>query len=127
MATPGRGLHFIKDPQDIRMGEESTPEVPTDAAPEVTEEQDKPAEDVEAPLDPPCMDLSDFKPKVDHFEQIHALGEEGSIPGAPNFRQVKDFPVFGCAQPTEDGMMKVLAMAPKGADDKPAKTIWFNM
>ena len=34
------------------------------------------------------MDLSDFKPKVDHFEQIHALGEEGSIPGAPNFRQV---------------------------------------
>ena len=40
---------------------------------------------------------------------------------------VSDFPVFGCAQPTEEGLVKVLEMAPKGSDDKPAKTIWFNM
>ena len=34
------------------------------------------------------MDLTDFKPKVDHFEEIHALGDANRIIGAPNFRLV---------------------------------------
>ena len=34
------------------------------------------------------MDLSDYKPKVDHFEQLHALGQENVVVGAHNFRQV---------------------------------------
>ena len=34
------------------------------------------------------MDLSFFKAKVDHFEEIHALGEENMVNGAPNLRQV---------------------------------------
>ena len=34
------------------------------------------------------MDLTDYKPKVDHFEQIHALGKDNVVLGAPNFRQV---------------------------------------
>ena len=34
------------------------------------------------------MDLTDFKPKVDHFQEIHALGPDNVVPGAPNFRQV---------------------------------------
>ena len=29
-----------------------------------------------------------FKVKVDHFEGIQMLGEENSLEGAPNFRQV---------------------------------------
>ena len=39
------------------------------------------------------MDLSDYKPKVDHFEQLHALGQENVVVGAHNFRQV-DFRIL---------------------------------
>ena len=48
------------------------------------------AEQVEAvkPLEPACLDLTDYKPKVDHFENIHVLTEEEKVEGAPNFRQV---------------------------------------
>ena len=91
------------------------------------------------------MDLTDYKPKVDHFENINCL-QEGKVDGAPNFRQVtgtglyqlrescssyllkiRDFPVFGCAQPTEDGFKKVLDQIPKGSDEQQMKIIWFNM
>ena len=73
------------------------------------------------------MDLTDYKPKVDHFENIHCLPEEGKIEGAPNFRQIRDFPVFGSAQPTEAGFKNVLEQIPKGTDDQQTKIIWFNM
>lgn len=53
------------------------------------ENEDQVVDEVEVkPLDPPCMDLTDYKPKVDHFENIHGLSEQGKIDGAPNFRQV---------------------------------------
>ena len=34
------------------------------------------------------LDLGQLKLKVDHFAQLHVLGPEKSIAGAPNFRQV---------------------------------------
>jgi len=105
------------------MSEDKSSEMPKEASPEDLE----PIEDKEPPLEPACMDLNDYRPKVDHFENLHALGQEKVIIGAPNFRQVKDFPVFGCAQPTEEGFLKALEKVPKGSDGKPAKTIWFNM
>ena len=68
---------------------------------------------------------------MDHFDGIHALPEEAAIlEGAPNFRQVTrgflggawgmlhplqvmGFPVFGCAQPTEEGL-RLIALVSKG-------------
>ena len=40
-------------------------------------------------LEPACLDLTDYKPKVDHFENIHVLPAEEKLDGAPNFRQVR--------------------------------------
>ncbi len=54
------------------------------------------------------MDLSDCRLKVDHFDQMHGLGEEMRLEGAPNFRQLTGFPIFGTGQPTEEGFKKVL-------------------
>lgn len=68
-----------------------------------------------------------YKVKVDHFEGIHMLGEENSFEGAPNFRQIAGFPIFGCAQPTAEGLGKVLEKVSKGSAEKAAKTVWFNM
>ena len=34
------------------------------------------------------IDMSQFRVKVDHFQGVHTLGEEGALAGAPNFRQV---------------------------------------
>ena len=45
-------------------------------------------EEAAKPLEPACLDLTDYKPKVDHFENIHVLKEEENVEGAPNFRQV---------------------------------------
>lgn len=74
------------------------------------------------------MDLTTYKLKVDHFEGIHGFGEEvEKIEGAPNFRQVAGFPVYGSAQPTEGGFKKVMEKLPKGTTEKPIKTIWYNM
>ena len=41
----------------------------------------------EEALTPPCIDLSEYKLKIDHFDQMHVLGEE-KVDGAHNFRQV---------------------------------------
>ena len=38
--------------------------------------------------------------------------------GAPNFRQVAGFPIFGCAQPTEEGFKNILEKVPKGSEEK---------
>jgi hypothetical protein len=86
------------------MGEVGVTDVPAEAPLAPTEDQGENVESVETPLEPPCekciwlllairiyflgMDLTDYKPKVDHFEQIHALGKENVVLGAPNFRQV---------------------------------------
>ena len=65
------------------------PAAPAGADPEEPGAGAEEAEEVAAPLAPACMDLTEYKPKVDHFENIHTLAEEGKIEGAPNFRQVK--------------------------------------
>ena len=39
-------------------------------------------------LNPPCIDLTEYKLKIDHFDQMHVLEEEGKLEGAENFRQV---------------------------------------
>ena len=44
-------------------------------------------EDLEV-LNPPCIDLTEYKLKIDHFDQMHVLDEEGKVEGAENFRQV---------------------------------------
>ena len=113
---------------------------PGDAAPADQEEIKE--EVAEEPLEPACMDLTDYKPKVDHFENIHVLSDEGKIDGAPNFRQVliismknvlksdfkiKDFPVFGSAQPTEEGFKNIVEKVRKECENKDTKMIWFNM
>ena len=35
------------------------------------------------------LDLTDYLLKIDHFDKMHVLKDEGKIDGAPNFRQVK--------------------------------------
>ncbi len=37
----------------------------------------------------PCVDLGGHALKIDHFEQMHELGKDNYLPGAPNFRRVK--------------------------------------
>ena len=49
---------------------------------EETVEEQQPAGDSNS------IDLAQYKVKVDHFEGIHLLKEEGFLEGAPNFRQV---------------------------------------
>jgi len=63
----------------------------------------------ENPLPTPCMDLTEFPPKIDFFDNIHALDENAeNIEGCANYRQVNGFPIFGVAQPTDTGFSKVL-------------------
>ena len=64
-------------------------------------------------LPPACLDLSDYKLKIDHFDQMHVLNDESKVEGAENFRQVAGFPVIGTAQPSEEGFLKVLDKLPK--------------
>jgi len=77
-------------------------------------------------LTPACIDLTEYKLKIDHFDQMHVLGED-KVEGAQNFRQVAGFPVFGTAQPTEEGFIKAMEKLPKGTDEQPITTIWYNM
>merc|ERR1719266_2886918 len=85
---------------------------------------------------------------------MHMLPGENveKLEGAPNFRQVAGFPIFGVGQPTEEGFFKVLektkaplmpaanpeaptdpAPVPAPAEgeapvsDDPPRAIWFNM
>jgi len=86
--------------------------------------EDKPSE---ANENSEGLNMTDYKLKIDHFDQVHVLGPDSIVEGAPNFRQVSGFPIFGCAQPTEAGFMKVLEKVPRGTEEKPVKTIWYNM
>ncbi len=45
-------------------------------------------ESEEEQLKPPCIDLSDYKLKIDHFDQMHVLTDENRLEGSDNFRQV---------------------------------------
>lgn len=46
--------------------------------------------------------------KFDHFENIHRLSSGVKFDGAPNFRQVPGYNVFGTGQPTQKGFHRVL-------------------
>lgn len=65
--------------------------------------------------------------KFDHFENIHRLPKEQlTIDGAPNFRQVPGYLVFGTGQPTKLGFMNALEYLLIG--DTGAKSVlWTNM
>jgi len=111
---------------------EGTPETPEEAkkeevvAGEGEEKKDVEAKvEVEEPDDTP-VDLSEFWVKPDQFKGIHLLDEKHEkIEGAPNFRQITGFPVYGTGQPTEEGMVGILNKAKEGKDG--AKIIWFSM
>ncbi|TRY73849.1 hypothetical protein TCAL_07887 [Tigriopus californicus] len=71
--------------------------------------------------------LHECRFKSDHFQNLHLLSKEGRIDGAPNFRQVKGFPVYGTAQPLIRGFENVLDKVNHGSETKANKVIWFNM
>merc|ERR1719397_1972529 len=59
---------------------------------------------------------------------MHMLGPEGRVEGAANFRKVNGFPVYGTAQPTEEGFMNVLTKLAADAPDKAEeKVTWYIM
>ena len=64
--------------------------------------------------------------KYDHFENIHRLDAKlPSYEGAPNFRQVPGYLVFGTGQPTKTGFENALRFifSECGAKD----VLWTNM
>jgi len=67
--------------------------------------------------------------KFDHFENIHRLTKGISFEGAPNFRQVPGYNVFGTGQPTEKGFKRVLEyMHRECAMNEMCKEVfWTNM
>ena len=79
-------------------------------------------------LPPACMDLTDFPPKIDFFDNMQLLDEKAEkIEGAINLRQVNGFPVFGTGQTTEEGFLKVLEKVKSIHGEEGEKLIWFNM
>merc|ERR1712223_138294 len=104
---------------------EGTPETPEQEQAKKPEGEEAVVEEVEEPDDTP-VDLSEFWVKPDQFKGIHLLDEKyEKIDGAPNFRQINGFPVYGTGQPTEEGMVAILNKAKEGKDG--AKIIWFSM
>merc|ERR1712001_668088 len=104
---------------------EGTPEEPKKEEAEKKGDAEGKVEEVEEPDDTP-VDLSEFWVKPDQFKGIHLLDEKyEKIEGAPNFRQITGFPVYGTGKPTEEGMVAILNKAKEGKDG--AKIIWFSM
>jgi len=97
-------------------------EAPAEPAPEAPKEEEEPK------AVPPCMDLSEFPLKEDYFEGILLLPEGVErLEGAPNFRQVNGFPVFGVGQPTEEGFLGALEKVAGSTAEPPEKIMWFNV
>lgn len=64
--------------------------------------------------------------KYDHFENIHRLDPKlPAYEGAPNFRQVPGYLVFGTGQPTKTGFENTLGFIFKEAGA--AKCLWTSM
>ena len=75
-------------------------------------------------LPPPAIDLSDYDIKPDMFDGIHILEDNfEKIEGAPNFRQLKGFPIFGTGQPTEAAMVEIINKAKEGAGRENVKVL----
>ena len=106
----------------ILMTEEAPAEVPPPEGEEGTEPP--PVE-----LPPPCIDLTDFLPKIDFFDNMVVIEEKSEkIEGANNFRQVNGFPVFGTGQNTEEGFLRVLDKVKSIHDEGAGENmLWFNM
>ena len=80
----------------------------------------KRSSEVEEELNP-IVDFTDFYIKPDHFDGIHVLDDAlEKIEGAPNFRNIPGFPVYGTAQPTLKGMEEIVKKIIKrfGKDSK---------
>ena len=79
-------------------------------------------------LPPPAIDLTNYDIKPDMFDGIHVLEDKfEKIEGAPNFRQLKGFPIFGTGQPTEAAMVEIINKAKEGAGREGVKVFWFTM
>jgi len=111
------------------MGEEAPPADPAPAEPpkegETPENADgEPVEEVEEELNP-IVDLSSYFIKPDQFDGIHVLDEAlEKVDGAPNFRNIPGFPVYGTGQPTEKGMVELINKIKKSDNEK---IIWINL
>ena len=97
-------------------------------APDPVPVEDKPA----APLPPPVIDLTQHDIKPDMFEGIHVLDTDKfeKMDGAPNFRQLRGFPIFGTGQPTEAAMVTIINRAKEGAAKEAGESVkvfWFAM
>jgi hypothetical protein len=103
-----------------------TEEAPAEVPPAESEEG---AEPLPVELPPPCIDLTDFLPKIDFFDHMVVMDEKSEkIEGANNFRQVNGFPVFGTGQATEEGFLKVLDKVKSiHGEDSGENLLWFNM
>lgn len=63
--------------------------------------------------------------KFDHFENIHRLPKDlPAYEGAPNFRQVPGYLVFGTGQPTKDGFKNALEHL---FTTEAKQVLWTNM
>ena len=116
----------------FKMGDqgEASPEKKEEAEngenPEVAEDGNEVVPEEEEEEEIPLIDLSSYFVKPDQFEGIHILDEKfEKVAGAPNFRQLPGFPIFGTGQPTEAGMLEILKRAKAGRDN--AKVIWFTV
>ena len=59
---------------------------------------------------------------------IHILDDQfEKIKGAPNYRHLRGFPIFGTGQPTEDAMIGILNKAKEGIGKENSKIFWFTM
>lgn len=73
------------------------------------------------------VNINDCQPMTDHFEGIDKLVKEAPhTDGAPNFRRMPGFPVFGTSQPTMEGFLKCLdPIEKKYGDEK--NIFWVNL
>ena len=100
---------------------------PSEPVPE-TGEKENTAVIVEVDLPPPAIDLTNYDIKPDMFDGIHVLEDKfEKIEGAPNFRQLTGFPIFGTGQPTEAAMVEIINKAKEGAGREDVKVFWFTM
>ncbi|MCO5569307.1 hypothetical protein L7F22_023019 [Adiantum nelumboides] len=63
--------------------------------------------------------------KSDHCPGCQNLNLPERVEGAPNFREVTGFPVYGVANPTKDGILAVLQRVGGGQKGRPV--LWHNM
>merc|ERR1711884_918670 len=116
-----------------KMGEEKEPApapapAPVEAPKEGEEQTEAKAGEEEADVEEelnPVLDLTNYFIKPDHFEGIHVLEDAAEkIEGAPNFRNIPGFPVYGTGQPTEKAFEEIINKLGKVENEK---IIWINL